>query len=139
MIVVLGAAAGSREFVKKQGGDTAGELERASRVSVDSRQWRVHEENGAPAWKAKSDKLGGAKVGVQEFVMHLNTSYRSAQGEIGLDDPNNCLLNANLIRDEGEVELAYFGKQGVYTKLPRSAVFRSNAKMFQLRWVDTNK
>ena len=69
----------------------------------------------------------------------MNTIYKSAQGEIGWDDPNNCPLDSTLIKEAREVELAYFRKQGVYTKVPRSEALRRKAKVIQLRWVDTNK
>ena len=44
-----------------------------------------------------------------------------------------------MIRAARQVEIAYFRKQGVYTKVPRSEALRSRAKIIQLRWGDTNK
>ena len=97
-----------------------------------------HESDGESAGGTGLGKAKGDKVGVKELVRSLNTIYRSAEGEIGWDDPNNCPLDAKLIRQARQVELAYFRRQGVYTKVARSEALRSRAKVIQLRCVDAN-
>ena len=95
-----------------------------------------HEQDGHPATRTGSDEKAD---GVQHLKDQLSTIYKTAQGELGWDDPNNCPLDIELIRGAREVEIAYFRKQGVYTKVPRSEALRRKAKIIQLRWVDTNK
>ena len=75
-----------------------------------------HEQDGQPATRTRSED---ESKGVQHLKDQLSTIYNSAQDELGWDDLNNCPLDIELIRKAREVKIAYFRKQGVYTKLPR--------------------
>ena len=83
-----------------------------------------HEDDGQPATR---NRKGGEYEGVRQLKSQLYTMYKTAQGELGWDDPNNCPLEPKPIRGARDVEIADFRKQGVYTKVPRSEALRQKA------------
>ena len=85
-----------------------------------------HEEDGEDANSV--GKVAGG-VGKAELRKCLDTKYRGAQSEVGWDDPNDCPLDAGLIRKARQIEIDYFRKQGVYIKVPRSEALWNKAKI----------
>ena len=55
------------------------------------------------------------------------------------DDVNDKILDAADVQKARKVELEYFEKLGVYTRVPISHQLRTGGNIIGTRWVDVNK
>ena len=55
------------------------------------------------------------------------------------DDVKGGPLDRARVTEARKLEMQYFNKMGVYTKVPREEARRHGARVITTKWVDTNK
>ena len=93
-----------------------------------------HEQDGG-------DDSHGARPqhGVDILKSELNSLLCKNGEYIAVDDVTGAALDPKLVKAGRKLEMEYFKKRGVYTRVPRSHQKNTGGKIITVRWVDTNK
>ena len=94
----------------------------------------VHEEDGG-------EDLRGVrpKNGVNILNESIQALYTKNGEVIATDDVNDVDLEPELVLEARAVEMSFFKKMGVYTRVKRSEMQKCPGKMISTKWIDTNK
>ena len=108
--------------------------ERGDRYEAWPANWKdmIHDEDGGMDMFGRRPQNGTATLRHELSKLAFSDGVEWAQ-----DDVSGVNLDPSMMRKAREVEMTFFRKMGVYTRVPRSTV--QGGKIIKTRWVDVNK